>query len=812
MDSWWQDIRHSVRSLARQPGFVGVAVVSLALGIGVNTAIFSAMDALVLQPLAVRDLDRTVYVYHADPGNSDRGTSFSAYQRYRDRTDTFAEVMAFAGARPLSAIDGDRRDQVYAQLVTAGFFAIADVKLLIGRPFDRDVDHIVNPPLVVVLSHAFWQRRFASDPAIAGKAMNLNGRLFTIVGVTAPGFTGLEAETAADLWIPMTCWAHLIGQPGRLTGDEHWITTLATLKPGVSLEQAQAAMAVAGQTSQPPPGQQTKVRSVRERAPGSEVEILALGAGAFAMGLLVLGLACTNVANLLIARAATRQHEMSVRMALGGSRGRLVRLWLTESVVLSVSGGLIGLVFASWLIDLVVAFKPPTLIGHAEAPTLPLDFQLDVRVFAFTLVLSVVTAIAVGLISASQAVRPGAIRATSAGRVTDRRFAPGLNVRSTVIALQMALSMILLIPCGLFVRSWLNASAIDPGFSADRVLLLPISSDQAGVRVEKPPDFEPQLLARVAALPGVEAATVMDPVPLWFNSNNAFFSIERGSGFSEAQRIAFSRVAPRYFETLRIPLLRGRDFTTADNPSAPAVAIINETMARRFWPDGHALGQRLRRRDGVTEIVGIVKNAKYQNLAETEPLLVYLPLAQEPTDNVALSLAVRTVGEPLQLRAGIEREVKALIPTWPAFQFRTLDEGLALQRLLPRLGATFLGVLGVFGLLLAAVGVYGVMAYVVTHRTHEIGIRLALGAQTRSVLALVMKQGMSVCLIGAAIGTAIALAATRLLSSLLYGVSAADPVTYVAVPVLLLAVALLACYVPARHVTRVNAVEALRQE
>jgi predicted permease len=812
MDSWWQDVRHSLRSLAKQPGFAVVAVVSLALGIGVNTAIFSTMNTLLLRPPAVRDLDQTVIVYHATPGNADRGTSFAAYERYRERRDTFARVMAFTGARPLSLIDGDRREQVYAQPVTAGFFAVADCDLLIGRPFDRDADRIVNPPLATVVSHAFWKRRFASDPAIVGTAVNLNGRPFTISGVAAPEFTGLDPEIAPDLWIPMTSWAHLVGQPARLTSDEHWITTVATLNAGVSLEQAQAAMAVAGQAGQPPAGQQTKVRSVRERSPGSATEILALGAIAFAMGLLVLGLACTNVANLLIARAATRQHEMSVRMALGGSRVRLVRLWLTESVMLSVSGGLIGLLFASWLLDLVVAFKPPTLIGQAEAPTLSIDFQLDVRIVAFTLVLSAVTAMVVGLISASQAVRPGAIRAATAGRVTDRRFAPGLNVRSTVIALQMALSMILLIPCGLFVRSWMNASAIDPGFSADRVLLLPISSDQAGVRVEKPPGFESQLAARVAALPGVDAATVMDPVPLWFNGNFAHFSIERGSAAAETYRIGFSRVAPRYFETLRIPLLRGRDFTPADNAAAPAVAIVNETMARRLWPDGDALGQRLRRRDGVREIVGIAKDAKYQNLADASPLWVYLPLAQEPTDNVALSLAVRTAGDPMALRSGIEREVKALIPAWPAFQFRTLDEGLALQRLLPRLGATLLGVLGAFGLLLAAVGVYGVMAYVVTHRTHEIGIRLALGAPTRSVLALVMRQGMTVCLIGAAIGTAMALAATRLLASLLYAVSASDPLTYIAVPLLLLAVALLACYLPARHVTRISAVEALRQD
>lgn len=812
MDTLSQDIRHSLRSLAKSPGFVFVAVVSLALGIGVNTAIFSALNALLLRPLAVRDLDRTVYVYHADSANPDRGTSFAAYQHYRDRTETFSRAMAFSGARPLLLIDRDRRDQVYAEPVTADFFSIADINLRVGRPFDREIDLAVNPPFVAVLSHTLWRRRFGSDPAIVGNAVNLNGRPFTIVGVAEPGFTGLDSEVSVDLWIPMTSWAHLVGEPARLTSDEHWVTTVAELKEGVTLEQAQAAMAVAGQSVQPPPGRQTKVRPVRQRLSGSAGEALVLGAAAFAVGLLVLTLACTNVANLLMARAAARQQEMSVRMALGASRGRLLRLWLTESLLLAVSAGIIGLFVASWILDLVVAFKPPTFIGHSEAPTLPLDFGLDVRIFAFTLGLSALTAMAVGLISAFRGSNPGVMRAMRGGRMTDRRFAPGFNVRSTVIALQMALSMILLIPCGLMVRSWLKASTISPGFSTENVLLLPISTDQAGVRVQKPLGFDQQLLERVATLPGVETATVMDPVPLWFGGNVAGFSIESSQASRAAERIGYSRVGPKYFETLRIPLLRGRDFTSSDNPSAPRVAIINETMARRFWPDRSALGQHIRRRDAEIEIVGIVRDAKYLSLAETAQPWLYQPLAQEPTDNPTLSLAVRTTGDPMQLRAGIEREVKALIPTWPAFQFRTLDEGLKLQRLLPRLGATFLGVLGGFGLLLAAVGVYGVMAYVVRQRTHEIGVRLALGSPTFSVLALVMKQGMGVCLIGGAIGIGAAFIATHPLSSLLYGVSAADPLTYAAVPLLLLAVALLACYVPARHVTKVNPLEVLHYE
>jgi predicted permease len=665
---------------------------------------------------------------------------------------------------------------------------------------------------VTILSHALWRQRFGSDPAIVGTVANLNGRPFTILGVAEPGFTGLDPEVAADLWIPMTTWAHLVGEPARLTGDEHWVTTIAELKDEVTLEQAQSSMAAAGQVVQPPSGQQTKVRPVSERTPESAGEILAIGGAAFAVGLLVLTLACTNVANLLIARAAARQHEMSVRVALGAGRGRLLRLWLTDSLLLAMAAGVIGLFLASWLLDLVVAFKPPTFIGQSAAPTLPFDFTLDLRIFVFTVGLSALTALVVGLISGLQGSTPGVTRAMHGGRMTDRRFAPGVNVRSAVIALQMALSMILLIPCGLLVRSWLKASTISPGFSTEHVLLLPISTDQSGVRVQKPAGFDRQFLERVAALPGVEAATVMDPVPLWSGGRFARFTIESGQGSRGAERIGFSGIGPRYFDTLEIPLLRGRDFTRVDDSTARAVAIVNETMARRFWPDGNAIGQRIGNRDALIEIVGIAGDAKYLSLGEAAQPWLYRPLAQSPTDNPAFSLAVRTTGDPMLLCTAIEREVKALVPTWPAFQFRTLDEGLELQRLLPRLGATLLGVLGGFGLLLAAIGLYGVMAYLIGQRTREIGIRLALGSPAVSVLALVIKQGMSVCLIGAAVGIVAALLSTHWLSSVLYGVSAADPLTYVAIPLLLLAVALLACYLPARHLSRLNAVEALRHE
>jgi predicted permease len=790
MGSVLEDVRQSVRSLARRPGFVVAVVASLALGIGVNGALFSAMDSLLLRPLPVRDLDRTVYVYHADREHSDSGTSFPAFGRYRERTDVFGTVAAFAGARPLSLASGSVRSEIYAELVTAGFFSIAAVHLHLGRPLDPEVDRAIDPPFVTVLSFGMWQQRFGRDPAIVGKAVSLNGRPFTVVGVAEPGFGGFDAEVSADLWIPLTSWAHLVGEPARLTSDEHWITTLAQLADGVTLEQARAAMTIAG-SIEAAPGRVTKVRPASERPQGAGAEALAIGGAASGVGLLVLLLACTNVANLTMARAAARQHEMSVRRALGGSPGRLLRLWLTESLLLAISAGGLSLVLAAWLVDLGRAFKPPTFIGQSAAPTLALAFHLDLRILSFTLGLSVLAGLIVGALS---------------GR--GKHFAPGCNARSTVIALQMALSMLLLVPCGLLVRSWLKAPKIATGFSSGNVLVLPISTHQAGIAVAKPERFEQQLVTRLASLPGVESVTVMDPVPLWYGGSASYFAPEGGG----PTRIGLAVIGPSYFDTLRIPLLAGRDFSWIDDASAPAVAIVNETLARRFWPDRNALGQRMRSGDASIEVVGIAKEAKYRSFGESAQPWIYLPLAQSPSDNASLSLALRTAGDPMLQSTAVEREVRALIPTWPAFQFRTLDEGIALQRLVPRLGATLLGALGAVGLLLAAIGVYGVMAYVARMRMREIGIRLALGASPTGVLALVMKQGMTVCAVGAGVGLIAALVASPFLGALLYEIHAIDPVTFTLVPLLLMSVALLACYVATRHVAWIDPSEVLRYE
>jgi macrolide transport system ATP-binding/permease protein len=812
MESWSQEIRYTLRSLARHPILVVVAVVSLALGIGINTAVFSVLDTLVLEPLPLRDPARSVAVSHRAPGKADGVTSFPAFVRYRERTDVFSDVTAFGSERPLLHIDGDRREQVYAEVVTASFFSVMDIRVPLGRPFGARDEGLGDEP-VVILSHDFWRRRFDANPAMVGRSIVLNARTFIVIGIAGPGFSGLAPGISADVWMPIARWAELVGQPERLTSDERWVTVIGHLRPGVTVQQAQAALALMDQQPNRPAGEETVVRPAGGLHWDDDIiEALSLTGIAFAVGALVLALACANVANLLLARAAEREREMAVRLALGSGRARLMRLWIWDGVVLCLAAGVAALLVARWSLDLFAAFELPTFIGQSAMPALSLRFELDGWIFAFTFGLSLLTGIAIGLLSAVQAWKPDLTSALNADRLAGGRRAPGANARSAFIALQMALSLVLLIPCGLFVRSWLNASTIDPGFTADDVLLLPISSDQQGVRVQKPRDFEQRLAERVRELPGVEAATVTDPVPMWYGGSFSMFTPE-GVAELGPQRLGYSSVGQGYFATLKIPLVRGRDFTAAEVAEAsPRVAIVNETLARRFWPGGDALGKRLRSGgNAVFEVVGIARDARYLTLAETSRPWMYRPLPPGTAGNPGLSLAVRTRGDTALLKRAIEQEVNALVPGWPVFQFRQLSEALDLQRLAPRVGATLLGILGAFGLILAAIGIYGVVAYAVTHRTREIGVRMALGARHRDVIELMIRQGMSVCLIGAAAGVATTLAVSSVLGGLFYGISASDPLTYAAVPGLLILVALLACYVPARRAARIEPTEALRQ-
>ena len=806
MERILQDIRYTSRGLRRHPGFFLATVLSIVLGMGVNTAIFSITDSLLWKPLPVRDPNRTVYVFHSSPRSLDQGTSFRAFEAYRGRTDLFSVAMAYTGARPMLLGDGPRGEMVYAEPVTSSFFSIADGALQLGRPFDASADAANDPALTAILSHRCWTRRFGADSAIVGRRIELNSRSFIVSGVARAGFTGFDREASVDLWIPMTAWAHAAGEPARLTSDEHWVTTLATLRDGVSVEQAASALAATFDAVRIAPEQQVRVRPIGERSSSADTDVLVISGAAFLAGAMVLALAWTNAASLMIARAAARQREMSVRAALGGSRAQLLRLWLVETAMISAVAGASAVVLASWMLAAAGTFALPVEIGEMGSAMAPIDFQLDVRVLTFVFGLSAITALVLSLLSGVRLTSARAVRQQRAW--TERRYLPGLNLRSTILALQLVLSLVLLIPAGLLARSWINGATLDPGFSTDSVLLVPISSNQSGVRVPKPPDFEAQLIARVANWPGVQSVTAMDPVPLWYGGNSAHF----GSGDGDVRRMGWSRVGPQYFRTLRLRLVQGREFTAADNASAPPVVIINETFARQLFPGADAIGRTIRSYKTTLEIVGIAADAKYRSLADTPQPFVYRPLAQEPTDNASLSLAVRFDRDSPQLRQRIEREIRELVPAWPVVQFRTLDEGLRLQRLVPRTGATVLGVLGVLALVLAAVGIYGVTAYVVSAKAREMGIRLALGSPPARVTRLVIAQVMRVCVPGAAVGTALAVVAAHLMSVVLVATSPADPATLLLVPIALLAVAVLAAYLPARRAAGTHPLSVLRAE
>ena len=806
MEQLLNDIRYTFRGLGRHPGFAVITVLSLVLGMGVNTAIFSTIDSLLWKPLPVRDPDRTVYVFHSSPANADQGTSFRAFDEYRRRTDLFSAAAAYAGARPMLMGDAGQGEMVSAEPVTSGFFSVADVALHVGRPLDASADGVGEAVPPVILSHRGWTRRFGADPAIVGRVIRLNGRSFTVSGVARDGFTGFDREASVDLWIPMTAWAHAAGEPARLTSNEHWVTTLATLRDGVSPEQATSALGTTFDALRIAPEQQVRLRSISERVYGADADIFVISGAAFFAGALVLALALTNAASLMIARAAARQREMSVRAALGGSRAQLLRLWLVETAVISAVAGIAAVVFAWWLLGAAGSMQLPAEIGEEGSGMLAIGFQLDLRVLAFVLGLSAVTALVLSLLSGVRLTSARAVRI--AGAWTERRYLPGLNLRSTILALQLVLSLMLLIPAGLLVRSWVNGAAVNPGFSTENVLLVPISSQQSGVRVQKPPDFEAQLIARVANWPGAQSVTAMDPVPLWYGGNNAHF----GSQDDNVQRMGWARIAPQYFRTLRLRLVQGREFTATDNASAPQVVIINETFARQFFPGANAIGRTLRSYKTTLEIVGIAADAKSASLADTPQPFVYRPLAQEATDNISLSLAVRYERDSPELRQRIEREVRALAPAWPEVRFRTLDEGLRLQRLVPRVGATVLGVLGVFALVLAAVGIYGVTAYVVTARRREMGIRLALGSPPARVTTLVVRQVMRVCVPGAVVGSALAVVAAHLMSVVLVATSPTDPVVLATIPIVLLGVAVFAAYLPARRAAKTQPLSVLRAD
>lgn len=814
MNTLWQDLRFSARMLWKSRAFTLIAIVALALGIGANTAIFSVVNAVLLRPLPFPESERLMMVWERRPRqNRDSNPVAPAdFIDWQNQNQVFASMAAYSGSAFNLTETGAEPEQIVGQMVTPGFFQTLGARAAIGRALSPEADR-PGGDRAVVLSHRLWQRRFGGDARVVGRTVTLNDQSFTVVGVMPPDFN--YPETDSELWaasrraVPDIA---LAGNPDPETlRSLHYLNVIARLKPGVTREQAHAEMeTIAARLEQEHPtennGHTARVVSLHEQLVGDVRPALLILLGAVGLVLLI---ACANVANLLLARATARAKEMSIRTALGASRARLVRQLLTESTMLAVAGGAVGLLLAVWGLDLLIALSPENIPRLSE-------INLDKWVLAFTLGVSLLTGLIFGLAPALQA---SSLDLNSAlkegGRGTTEAFGRR-RMRSALVVFEVALTLVLLIGAGLMIRSFSRLQQVDPGFKADNVLTMELSLPQSRFNEseQQAAIFFREVVGRIGTLPGVEAVGATWILPMSGSGAGTGFEIE---GYTpapnERTNTAFSSISPRYFETMSIPVVRGRAFTETDTAEAQGVAIINDAFARRYFASEDPIGRRIRPRGDENDwltIIGVVGSVRQIGLAEEPRAEMFLSYLQSPVP--FMNVVIRTNADPMNLIAAVRREVWAVNPNQPVANVSTMNELVANSVARTRFNTLLLQLFAAVALALAIVGLYGVMAYSVAQRTHEIGLRMALGAQGRDVLKMVVKQGMILVLIGIAIGLAAAFALTRLMATLLYGVSATDPVTFIGIALLLIAAAFVACYIPARRATKIDPMVALRYE
>lgn len=813
----WQDLRYGARMLARSKGFTAAAIVSIALGVGVNTTIFSLVNAALFRPLPVPRSEELVRLWDG------QSSSYPDYVAYRDEAGVFAGLAAYA-QRPMSLTSGEETKRVWGEIVSGNYFDVLATPPAQGRAFLPEEDRTPGTHPVVVISGRLWKRQFNSDPALIGKTILLSNQAFTVVGITAEDFAGSNVLTPPDLWVPMM--SEPLVQPGSVSltsPDDGWLNVMGRLRPGVTLAQARAATSVIAARLH----QARKARDTGPEDPGGRMVAVEPARGlmvppqgrtatAFVFGLLmtvvtlVLLVACANVANMLLARAAARRKEIAVRLTLGASRWRVVRQLLTESLLLALVGGGTGLLLALWSGELLQSLLPQSPDGIRA----PLDTSPDVRVLLYTLLLSVLTGIVFGLAPALQASKPNLVSALKDEAVgfSWRR----LSLRNALVVGQVAVSLLLLVAAGLFVRNLRNTQHADPGFQIENGFVMTYDLGIANYGPERGKLFHEELLSRVRAIPGVRAASLAEFVPLGGSGNKSPLYVEGEAAMldqlDEDSLLSHATVTTDYFKTMGISLVSGRDFGESDTSSGPRVVVVNETLARRLAPDGNAVGKRLRMdsKGEYLEVIGVAKDIKYNQLAEKTPYFAYRPLAQQYRPG--MTLHVRTTGDPQAVMSQVRAEVRALDRNLPLTEVETLAEHMRAPLAPARLFAWLSGAFGVLALLLAATGLYGVMAYLVSGRTREFGIRVALGANGRDVLRLVLFEGLTLVGVGMLLGLLAAAALTRVLQSVLYGVSATDPTTFAGVALLLAAVTLIACYIPARRAMKIDPMIALRYE
>jgi predicted permease len=819
-DSWLQDLRYAVRLLRRNPLFALTAVLSLAIGIGANTTIFTIANALLFKPpLGVADASRLVDVGRSQDGQGFDNDSYSNYLDIRARNTVFSGIYAYRlGPEPMSLRGKDGAERIYGEMVSTNYFNVLGTPPHIGRLFTSDDSEQPAATPLAVLSHRFWMRRFNGDPAIVGQTLVLNGRPFMVIGVTPEGFHGTTVLTS-DLWVPVNMVGELASRlpPAILTSRESaWLVMGARLKPGVTVGQAQAELANIGRALEQEFPDANRGKGLRVVAsspvPGDGAPVAAFMAVLMAIVMLVLAIACANVAGVLLARATTRRREIAVRLAIGAGRGRLIRQMLVESTLLFLIGGSGGLVLARLMTGALLSLLP--------AVPLPIDvtLALDGRAVVFTLTLSLVAAILSGLAPAFHASRAEVVGALK----SDTQGGPErIWLRHAFVVSQVALSIVLVVGAGLFARALQRASEIDPGFDPHGVELATLDLSLGGYTADTGRVFARELIRRVRETPGVQAAALSAVMPLGDRGIGLGGLAVPGVELRNGRRffdVDWNVITPGYFATMKMALLTGRDFSDADREGTPSVVIVNETAARQWWPRQDALGKTLLQETGRPDapdavrtltVVGVARDSKYRNLGEDPRPFVYVPIQQQYMSRTVIA-ARSAHGQRLagQLRALLA----SMNPNLPIVQALTFDAYSQLGLLPQRIAASVAGSLGLVGVLLAAIGIYGVTAYMVSSRTREIGIRMALGAERASVVRMVLRQGLTLTMIGAAIGLAVAAAASRLLGSLLFGVGATDPLTFIGSTLLFFVVGAAACYVPARRATAIGAMDALRYD
>ena len=801
MDSIIKDIRYGVRGLLKRPGFTAIALVALALGIGANTAIFSLVNAVVIRPLPFPDPDRLVWVYgNIRNGGSRASVSPPDFLDYRSQNKTF-EQFAASGTQPLAVnlTGSGEPERLFASAVTGNYFDTFGITPAIGRTFTIDNEK-PGSDQVTVLSHAFWQKRFGGDTDIVGKTITLDSKSYQILGVMP---AGVSFPQSAELWIPMS----FDGDPDMKVRKAHFLRPIGRLKPGVTLTQAQADTdMIAGRLEQQFPESNTgwnlRLLSLREQLVGGTRTMLFVLFGAVGFVLLI---ACANVANLLLVRAAARQKEIALRTALGASRLRIIRQMLTESLLLSILGGALGALLAVWGVQLLV-----TLSADSLPPTV--NVTIDPNVLAFTFVISILTGLLFGLAPAFRTAKVNLIDSLKDGA----RGAEGTlrnRTRSLLVVFESAIAVVLLIGAGLLVRSLIALQRVDPGFDSNNVLTLRIDLPRQKYAGEgKPAKFFEELETRISSIPGVQTVGLITELPMSGQLNDLPFTVEGRPPVTVDQAFDadFRLVNQHYFNALHIPLLRGRNFTEQEVREGKPVTLVSQQLVDTVFPNEDPMGKRLISAIGGTafEIIGVVVDIRHRSLQRPPFAAMYFPTL----NSNRMNLVVRTQNDPLSIVGAVRQQVQALDRDQPISAVKRMSDWVDSSVSSQRYSTTLLAAFAVLAMILAATGIYGVMSYTAAQRTHEIGVRMALGARRFDVLKLVVRQGMLLTLVGVILGLTGAFALTRVMQSLLFGVTAKDPFTFAVVAALLSAVAFIACLVPALRATRVDPLIALRYE